>query len=245
MKLSSKTRINCFFLIIIITMFVSCGRKKEDSLAARLKDLEKDVSSVALADESIRDLEKKIADLEKPIDMAIKNEMDKGYYYKIIGLKYMDYAMYGKALEYLQKALEIYPDNQNILYKTGICAAQFAQTGLKKSERMEYLYMANSSYRRALDIRPEFPRALYAYSVLLIFELEAEAAAEPFLDRLILLKPEHTGALFLKARLLAGRGFYEDAIELYDKIQDLDPGSEQALNASENKNSLLEVLSRG
>ena len=78
--------------------------------------------------------------------------------------------MYGEALKCFQSALEYYPDNQNLYYYVGLCAAYMSHAALdydatgSAEKKANYLKLSEEAYLRAISIEPRYTRALYAIS---------------------------------------------------------------------------------
>ena len=126
----------------------------------------------------------------------VTTEAQEGIWYKMLGTRYLDEKMYGQAMESFKKALTFYPDNANLYYYIAVCAVYVAHgqafdlanvAGTIDSEKKEeYLRMSEAAYTQALNINPDYYRALYGIGVLYTFELtEDSAKAIPYMERFL------------------------------------------------------------
>ena len=102
----------------IIVLLSSCGVSNKRII--RLQKMEERVGNPTTIEEltdAIAKYDERIADLQL-------SEQQVGIWYKILGTRYLDNKMYGKALESFQTALKYYPDNQNLYYYVGVCAGK-------------------------------------------------------------------------------------------------------------------------
>src|SRR5271167_996467 len=76
---------------------------------------------------------------------------------------------------------------------------------------------AAALYRRALEVDPREPTALYLFG-LLNFETGQTEAALDLLGRVVEARPDHAQARFTLANLLAWRGEFEPAIAQYGAV---------------------------
>ena len=103
----------CFTMILSLT---SCA--KSNKTIIRMQHLEEGVGSPTSIEE-LKDAIKKYQDRVADIQLS---QTQIGIWYKILATRYLDAKMYGEALKTFQKALEFYPDNQNLYYYVGLCA---------------------------------------------------------------------------------------------------------------------------
>ena len=184
------------------------------------------------------------------MDLAL-TEGQIGIWYKILGTRYIDQQMYGKALECFQKALSYYPDNANLYYYVGSCAGHMANASLdfdakgtssdEAIKKMNYLRLAESSYLQALKINPNYYRVLYGLGILYVFEFGQGDKAIPYLEKFLSVQTRDTNAMFALAGAYYLTYQFDKAIELYDKIIELKPNDEKVKAAQENKKKCLEL----
>ena len=155
--------------------------------------------------------------------------------------------MYGEALKCYQKAIEFYPENQNLYYYVGVCAGYMSHSVLdydaagNTQKRFNYLKLAESAYLRALAIEPKYVRALYGIAVLYVFELDESDKAVPYLEKLLTIDKGHTDAKFVLANAYYRTGQMQKAADMYDDIINTTKDPEKKTAAEENKKQVLDL----
>ena len=186
---------------------------------------------------------------QRAIDLAT-TEAQEGIWYKMLGIRYLDEQMYGKAFEAFQKALNYYPNNANIYYYIALCAGYLANAsldfeangGLVSAEKKQhYLSLSESAYLQALEIEPQYYRALYGIGVLYVFELDECEKAVPYLERYLQTQTKDTNGMFVLARAYFVLNQYDKAVELYDRIIKLNPNQKKTEEAEANKKYVLDI----
>ena len=139
-------------VLLLSSFFVSCGVSNKSII--RQQKLEEGVENPT----TVEELKDAIAKYEKrAADLQLTNQQV-GIWYKILGNRYLDNKMYGEALKAFQKALEYYPNNQNLYYWVGVCAGYMSHAamdfgGTGSSEmKYNYLKLAEEAYLRAIEI---------------------------------------------------------------------------------------------
>lgn len=230
-------KIKVLFLCLLLVFFSSCGNRE---FIQRMQEYEEGVSNPTTEAE-LQDAIKKY--LRRIDDIIIANERI-GVWYKMLGSRYLDKKMYKNALECFQKAIEIYPENQNLYYKVGVCAALMSKGAIDFEVRgddkeRKYLELAKKAYSRAIELDPTYSKAIYALSVLYIFELAEPDRAIPLLEKEIEGKMKPLDELFLLGQAYALTNNNEKAIEKYKRIIELSGSEEQRNKAKENIDILL------
>lgn len=209
----------------------------------RMQKMEEGVDSPTTIEEyreAIKKYEKRVADIE------LANEQV-GIWYKILGSRYLDKKMYGEAFKCYQKAIEYFPQNQNLYYWLGVCAAYMSKAALDyeatadTSKKYNYLKLSESAYLEAIRIEPKYVRALYGLSVLYVFELDESSKAIPYLETLLSVDTGHTDAKFVLANAYYRNGQAQKAIDLYDDIVKSSKNPEAKAAAAENKQRALDT----
>jgi len=138
---------NCFFIrilgkqilfcnvLLFIFLFMSCTQKGTDYYS----ELEKDVKNPSTIEEYENGIAAHNAQIKKITDL----DSQTGIWYKILGSRYLDKKMYGKALESFQMAIQYYPDNANLYYYVGVCAEYMAKASLDYVMDWEYCMFLN------------------------------------------------------------------------------------------------------
>jgi tetratricopeptide (TPR) repeat protein len=237
-----KRRVTFFiFSVLAFLSFSSCGLSNKS--VKRMQQMEEGVSSPTTIDEyksAIKKYEKRVADIELAQEQI-------GIWYKILGSRYLDQKMYGEALKCYQKAIEFYPENQNLYYYVGVCAGYMSHSVLdydaagNTQKRFNYLKLAESAYLRALAIEPKYVRALYGIGVLYVFELDESSKAVPYLEKLLTIDKGHTDAKFVLANAYYRSGQLQKAADMYDDIINTTKDPEKKAAAQENKKQVLDL----
>lgn len=220
-------------LLILGVSLASCS--VSNKTLKRMQIIETGVRSPS----TVEELKDGIAKYDKRIRDLQMSESQVGIWYKILGTRYVDMKMYTKALEAFQKALEYYPDNQNIYYYVGVCAAYSAKAALdfnatgENGKRAAYLSLSEDAYLRALSIEEGYAKALYGIGVLYVFELKKFKEAIPYLKRLLEKESRNFNGMFVLAGAYYGAGEVEEAVSVYDKIISM-AKDENVKNSAEN-----------
>ena len=124
-------------VLFMSTIILSCGVSNKSIL--RQQKLEEGVQNPT----SVEELKDAISKYEKrAADLQLTNQQV-GIWYKILGNRYLDNKMYGEALKAFQKALEYYPNNQNLYYWVGVCAGYMSHAAMDfggtGSSEMKYI----------------------------------------------------------------------------------------------------------
>lgn len=224
-------------LLFCCLFLLSCNSR---NFIRRVQEYEEGVSNPT-SEAELKDAIKKY--LRRIDDIVIAYERV-GIWYKLLGTRYLDKKMYKNALECFEKAVEIYPENQNLYYQIGVCAANMAKGSLDFEVRgqdasMKYFELASRSYKRAIELEPHYSKAIYALSVLYVFELARPDEAIPLLEEEIEGKMKPLDELFLLAQAYVGVNRNDKAIEAYKQIIKLSGSSAQKKQAQENIDVLL------
>ena len=225
----------CFVIITLLLILILGSCNKVTSIR-RLQELEEGVSNPNTEAE----LKDAIRKYERRVDDIIIAEGRIGIWYKILGSRYMDQKMYKKALKAFQSALEYYPENPNLFYQAGLAASLTAKNSLDFEltgtdiEKKRYFDLAASAYNRALEIDPKHSKAVYALSVLYIFELNRPAEAIPILEKIAEWEKKPIDHLFLLGTAYYMTGENEKAIAVYERIIEISSSAEKKAKAESN-----------
>ncbi|WP_407425366.1 tetratricopeptide repeat protein [Treponema sp.] len=234
------------FLAVTFTMITLCGCTKSNKTIVRMQKLEEGIEKTPTTEaelkEAISKYENRIADMQLATGQV-------GIWYKMLAVRYLDAQMYGEALKCLQKAIQIYPENQNLFYYTGLCAGYMAKASLdftaagnsSTAEKYNYLKLAESAYLRAVEIEPKYGRALYGLGILYVFELDMSEKAIPHLEKLLSFDTRNFDAMFVLARAYYTTGDYDRAASLYDKIASQTKSDAKKQEALANKKIVLDA----
>jgi tetratricopeptide (TPR) repeat protein len=192
---------------------------------------------------AIEDLKRGIARYQAEVDRTVGAAQNLGVYWKMLALKYVDNGMYGLALEALDEAVAIYPENPILFQYMGISAARAAKGMVADAAEQARLFVrSEAAYRRAIFLDPNYVDARYGLSVLLALELGRPAEAVPQLTAVLQREPKNVEALFLLGRIAYADGRYEDAVDCYDRILAARPPERLRDQAEQNKQQAKEAL---
>ena len=226
----------CFTMILSLT---SCA--KSNKTIIRMQHLEEGVGSPTSIEE-LKDAIKKYQDRVADIQLS---QTQIGIWYKILATRYLDAKMYGEALKTFQKALEFYPDNQNLYYYVGLCAGYMSHASMDfdatgtTDKRANYLKLSEDAYKRAIRIKARYFRYLSGLSVLYVYELGRESDAIPLLEKLLSIDTKHLDAMFILARAYYMSYDFDKAVSMYDKIISITKSEDRKKEAEANKQTVL------
>lgn len=227
---------------VCLLCFLCLSCQKNARQVKRLQQVEEGVENPTTVEEIAAAIEQ----YGQRADELLLTEQQTGVWWKLLGTRYLDSQMYGKALEAFQKAIEYYPANQNLYYYVGVCAGYLAESALDYSvsgdtaERDGYLALAESAYLRALGIEGRYVRALYGLSVLYVFEMNRAEEAIPYLEKVLSIEKKHTEAMFVLARAYYVTKQYQKAADLYDRILETTTDASLKEDAVRNKKVVLD-----
>jgi tetratricopeptide (TPR) repeat protein len=185
---------------------------------------------------AIEDLKRGITRYQAEVDQKVKAAQNLGVYWKMLALKYVDNGMYGLALEALDEAVAVYPENPILFQYMGVSAAREAKGVVADAaERARLFARSEAAYRRAISLDPTFVNAQYGLAVLLALELGRSAEAAPLVEAVLQREPKNLDALFLLGRIAYADGRYEDAVDCYDRILAARPPDRLRDQAEQNK----------
>jgi tetratricopeptide (TPR) repeat protein len=228
-------------VIVAAVMTVACSPSYKS--VKRMQKMEEGVGNPTTKEEyeeAIKKYEKRAMDL-------VSTESQVGIWYKILGTRYLDQRMYGKALTAFQTAISYYPDNANLYYYIGVCGGYMANASLdfnatgSTTDKFNYLKLSEQGYLRALELDPKYYRAMYGIGVLYVFELDQSAKAIPYLETFLATQTKDTDGMFVLARAYYTNYEFDKAIELYDKIVKINPNKEKVAEAQKDKQIVLDA----
>ncbi|MDR1785099.1 MAG: tetratricopeptide repeat protein [Spirochaetaceae bacterium] len=242
MKNNIRNRVFVLFSALAL-LIMGCGASPKT--VKRMQILEEGVTNPTTP----KEIEDAIRKYGTRIEDILLAQEQVGIWYKLLGTRYLDSKMYNEALKAFQKAIEFYPENGNLYYYVGICAGYMAQSALdyaasgSTAQKYNYLKLSEAAYLRALEIEPRYVRALYALSVLYVFELDDSAKAVPLLEKLLTIDTKHIDAMFVLARAYYSMYQVDKAVAIYDRIIEIAP-RERKDDAEANKRQALEGYGR-
>ena len=232
----------CVFLSLVL---ICCGVNTKT--IQRMQKLEEGVSNPT----TIEELEVAIEKYQSRVEDIILAQQQIGIWYKMLGSRYIDEQMYGKALGAFQMASEYYPANPNLFYWIGVSAGFMAKQSLdftatgSTAQKYNYLKLSEEAYLRAIELDPKYARALYGLGVLYVFDLDEPAKAIPYLETLLDIETKNVDGMFVLARAYYTTYEFEKAVDMYDRIIKTTTSAEKKAQAEANKRQVLETAYEG
>ena len=225
--------------VLALALLTGCDSGRSDMLRD-LIDTE-NTGSGEVSSERIEELKGKIDEYRDRVEQAVQSAGQLGTYYRMLASEYIDQRMYGMALESLQKAIEIEPENPQLFYLAGLCSGQMAKAHpAEEEERQQLLRDAEQYYQRSLDLDGDKVSALYGLAVLYVFELDQPSKAVPLLEDVNRIEPKNARALMVLGRAHAALGNTSEAAEAYAGAAEVTNDEELRRRAQENRNTLLQ-----
>jgi cytochrome c-type biogenesis protein CcmH/NrfG len=229
--------IACAFALALASLG-GCARRSAGWLEP-MKSLE---PGGAPTNAAIEDLKRGIDRYQAEVDRKVSAAQNLGVYWKMLALKYVDNGMYGLALDALDEAVAVYPENPILFQYLGVSAARAAKGLVSDAVEQARLFArAEAAYRRAVSLDPTYVNAQYGLAVLLALELGRPAEAEPLLAAVLQREPKNIDALFLRGRIAYTDGRFEDAVDSYDRILAARPPERLRDQAERNKRQAEEA----
>lgn len=191
--------------------------------------------------ERISELKSDIRRAESQVEKTIESVREKGTYWRLLGLKYMDYGMWGEAAAAFDEVVKIYPEHAFPLYNRALSLGQLSLSADTQEQRMAYLLRAEQGYRRAISIDPRFTPAMYALAVLLVFEFDNMLEARNLLENYLEIERSDINARFLLAQVHIEFGDDKEALSLYGEIREIAKNEDDINKADE----LYRLVERG
>ncbi|MCL2809661.1 MAG: tetratricopeptide repeat protein [Treponema sp.] len=206
---------------LIYYMYQRTSARTSRDLARRIAE----ISPTGGPPESIEGLRQAIALYEDQIERNVREGAQTGVYWKILAMRLIDRDMDNDALEALERAIYYNSEDPVLFYLTGISAAKVGKSKVgfsaaSQREQEHYYRLAENAYKRALELDITYIRPMYGLAILYAFELDRPLDAIVQLERLLLLTPSDTSAMFVLARAYFMTENFTRAIEMYDRILD-------------------------
>ena len=226
----------CFFLL-------SCGENKDLNNMLSLESR----SQKGATPQSPEDLKKGIAEFSADVDKIVALRERTGIYYKLLGSRYESKQMYGEAYEAYLGAIDFYPVNESLYYHAGLCAGFVAKSKEARgadglADKQKWLETAESSYKRAIELSPSYPSALYGLAVLYEFEMNRPADALPLAQKVLETETQNVDAMLLLGRIYYSLGRYQEAVDTYGKAIDTTKVKAKKEAAENNRQRIMDEM---
>ncbi|MGL4524583.1 MAG: hypothetical protein ACRCVN_03555 [Spirochaetia bacterium] len=204
-----------------------------DTLAERAQNIEDD--------KSIEQLKRDIERQSKVLNTALVASQNLGQTHYLLGMKYMDYQMYGKAFEMFEEALAFYPEKTDLLYNTGIAAGWMGQSQPVGKKGQEYLQKSRFYLEKSLKSSPNYGPAILSLAILYSNSFDLPHAAKKLMQRYNEVDRPTSTSLFVEARIAVQTLDDRRAIELYSDLAQTAPSEEERQIAKENLAQLTRI----
>ncbi|MBI9097008.1 MAG: hypothetical protein JEY91_00955 [Spirochaetaceae bacterium] len=234
-------KIGSFPIVILFICFLGACSRDDADLLERMSQMEGDgsVSYNLENDKNYNTLRKDIEKYRKILDEKIDAAEKLGTYYKLIGLKYLDYSMYALALEAFEEALAIYPENPNVLYNAGLASARLSKTEVSEGRSRELLIQAERYYKASLSVNDRFSSPMYGLAILYVYELDQPELAIPLMEVYNTIQKSSMNGRFLLAAAYYASGNEGEAVDIYDEIINTSESDTEIESARANRNAIL------
>lgn len=232
-----------FFCIVLITSitFNSC----DSSLLRKRHDVQSLQSVGPDTDERIAQYRDAIKKNKSEFQQAIQAAGRIARFNKLLAIQYMEVGMFGLALESLQEALLIEPQNEVLFYLSGVSSMQVAKVyPVANAEYTRLINDAEYAFQRSAELNKEYTDPLLALSMLYIFNKEEPNLALPLLERLRGLEPSNPHVHALIGRVHVADGDFAQATQSYQLAAELYNETEYRQQSLDNI-ATIESLQRG
>ncbi len=225
---------------VLVVLPSSCNQTRQN-VYSKMVELERpEYKGKDMPEEKIKEIQEAIKRYESVADRTIEANQQLGHYYKLLAVKYLDREMYGLALESLEDAIFYNPENPVLFQLGAVCSARMAKSAMDSQKREQYFLRAEKYYNRAIELDARYVDALYGLAILYVFELDRPFDAAPLLERVLRIQKKNSDAMFLLARVYVQSRRIEEAIELYETIEETSTDEFRKSKAAANRRQLLE-----
>ena len=169
-------------LATLLVLLLSCQAGRNTELAERVNEMEGGSGSAEEEPEEIREIRKELNRWEDELNDAITAGRNTGRFYKTLGLKFLDYKMYGPARDSFNRSLEFSPENGRLYYYRGVAQSRLALTTQNPVQKLDEMRMVEQDYLRAIQVEPRFMSPYFSLAILYIYELNRPFEAQPYLE---------------------------------------------------------------
>ena len=221
-------------LSAILLVMPGCKAGRNTELAERVYELENG-SGGGDGEEpaEIREIRKELNRWEDELNDAITAGRNTGRFYKSLGLKFLDYKMYGPARDSFSRSLEFSPESGRLYYYRAVALSRLALTRQNPADRMKEMTLVEQDYLRAIAMEADFSPPYLSLGILYIYELNRPFEAAPYLEKYVSVERSDSKGQLLYAQLLEEMGQLEKAVDHYNRVLDLPSTEEEKDQARE------------
>lgn len=227
------------FLFIVSILFFSCN-KEEKAFFANINEMDEGHFTPEEMKNRERELKDAIRENKDILEEKIDAARNLAQYHKMLGKLYFDNKMYLLGAQEFDEAIKIDTENPVLHYYAGLCYARYAKSLTNEAEQFTNILVAEKHYLKSIEYDNNFARALYAVSVLYVYELDQPDRAAYYLEHLLQTQKSNYDAMFLLANAYIRLGLQDKAVALYDNIIKTSTNNIYKNQAEENKRQLLD-----
>ncbi|MCL2481087.1 MAG: hypothetical protein FWF38_05205 [Spirochaetaceae bacterium] len=225
-------------LLFIALCLFSCN-KSEKAFFANINEMDEGNLTSEQMKKRERELKEAIRENRNILEQKIESARNLIKYHRMLGKLYLDNKMYLLGAQEFDEAIKIDIENPVLYYYAGLCYARYAKSLIDETLQFTNLLLAEKYYLKAIEYNNNFGRALYALSVLYVFELDQPDKAALHLEHHLKTQKSDIEAMFLLANAYIRLDLQDKAIALYDNIIKTSVTTAYKKQAEENKRQLL------
>ena len=238
-------------LIIIVVAVASTSLYERNARRAEFADQVISQGRWTTPD-SVTELKKAIAENERRIDRYVQASAQNATYWKLLSVRLQQRGLHGDALDALERAISLSPEDPMLHYYTGISAGTMAKSYYLTAERSpdlgapgrqehrnQYFSIAESAFRRAIELDGNYLRPRYSLGVLYVFDLDRPEEAIPHLQKYLEISRNDVDTMFVLARAYYMLRMFQESLELYDRIIILTGDEKKRIDAQNNRQIIM------
>jgi len=196
--------------------------------------------------ETIEGLKTAIAQYEAQIERHVRDSVQTGVYWKILGMRLAEKGMHRDALEAYEKAVYYNAGDATLFFHTAESAAAVALSSVgftpNVNEKEHFFNLAESAYLRSIQLDAVYSKPRLGLGILYTVHLNRAAEAIPHLERYTELAPKNIFGMSVLARAYYVTENYSRAIELYDRIIARTKDPQVKAEAQKNKDIIWDTM---
>ena len=225
------------FALTVLFLF-SCS-KNDKAFFNNINEMDEGILTSEQMKSRERELKNAINENKEILKQKVEAARNLKQYHKMLGKLYLDNKMYLLGAQEFEEGIKIDTENPLLYYYAGLCYARYAKSLTDTTLGLNNMLLAEKYYLKAIEYDKNFTKALYAVSVLYVFELDRPDRACAYLEQLLQTQKTNYDAMFLLANAYIRLGFTDKAAAMYDNIIKTSKDNIYKKQAEENKKELL------